>query len=174
MPRRRPSSASHGTDAPSPQPGDGPTPPSGGPGVAPPGMPSLADLGIAGVSRRRVAWIGLTALAAWIVFGFVGQAAEASRAATRVADAQALTAEASEQTAALRRELQLVTEERWILQQARAYQLGSRKERPFALAPNAPELPADAPGSALRRIGAEVVERSPLESWLEVLFGPGG
>jgi hypothetical protein len=75
-------------------------------------------------------------------------------------------------TAALRQELQLVTQERWILQQARAFQLGSRRERPFALAPGAPPLPADAPGSAVRRIGAEVEDRSPLDAWLEVLFGP--
>ena len=70
------------------------------------------------------------------------------------------------------RELELVTEERWVLQQARAYQLGSRKERPFAIAPGAPALPDDAPGSAARRLGADPVERSPLEAWLEVLFGP--
>jgi hypothetical protein len=134
--------------------------------------PSLAELGIAGVTRRRVAWVGLAALAAWIVVGFAGQAAEAADASARVTKAEADTAKAAATPAALRSELLLVTQERWFLQQARAFQLGSEKERPFALAPDAPSLPPDAPGSEARRLGAEVAERSPLEAWLEVLFGP--
>jgi hypothetical protein len=135
-------------------------------------VPSLAELGIAGVTRRRVAWVGLAILAAWIVVGFAGQAAEAADASARVATAEAETAKAAATTAALHDELLLVTQERWFLQQARAFQLGLEDERPFALAPGAPSLPPDAPGSAARRLGAEVAERSPLEAWLEVLFGP--
>jgi hypothetical protein len=137
-------------------------------------LPSLADLGIAGISRRRLAIVALAILAAWVVVGFAGQAAEAADASARVAREQAATTEAAAATAALHRELQLVTQERWILQQARAYQLGSRRERPFALAPGTPPLADDAPGSAVRRVGAEVEERSPLDAWLEVLFGPAG
>lgn len=144
----------------------------GAEGPAPAGTPSLAGLGIAGISRRRIAWAGLALAAAWIVVGFAGQAAEASRANDRLAEEQALNVEVAAETAALRRELELVGQERWVLQQARGYQLGSTRERPFALDPQAPALPADAPGSAVRRLGAEVEERSPLESWLEVLFGP--
>jgi hypothetical protein len=147
----------------------------GGPGApeaTAPDVPSLAGLGIAGVSRRRIAWIGLTLAAAWIVVGFAGQAADAARASTRVDEERALNADVAAETDALRRELELVTQERWILQQARAYQLGSRKERPFALAPGAAALPDDAPGSAARRLGAVPVERAPLDAWLEVLFGP--
>lgn len=139
-----------------------------------PAVPSLAGLGIAGVSRRRIAAVGLAVVAVWIVIGFAGQAAEASRASARLADEQARNAVVAADTAAMHRELQLVTEERWILQQARAYSLGSRNERPFALAPDASPLPEDAPGSLARRVGAEVVQRTPLESWLEVLFGSAG
>ena len=142
------------------------------PEVVPPAVPSLAGLGIAGISRRRVAWVGLTLAAAWIVVGFAGQAADAARASSRVGEERALNEQVAAQTDALRRELDLVAQDRWILQQARAYQLGSRKERPFAIAPGAPALADDAPGSAARRVGADPVERSPLESWLEVLFGP--
>jgi hypothetical protein len=136
------------------------------------GAPSLAELGVAGVTRRRVAWVGLAVLAAWIVIGFAGQAAEATDASARVAAAQAEAAAAAATTAALQSELQLVSQERWYLQQARQFQLGSPDERPFALAPDAPSLPPDAPGSEARRLGAEAVERSPLEAWLEILFGP--
>lgn len=146
--------------------------PVGTPEAAPP-APSLAGLGVAGITRRRVAWVGLTIAAAWIVVGFAGQAAEASRAGERLEAEQALTAQAAAETEALRRELALVAEERWVLQQARAFQLGTTKERTFALDPAAPPLPADAPGSEVRRVGAEVEERTPLDSWLEVLFGPG-
>ena len=134
--------------------------------------PSLAELGVAGVTRRRVAWVGLAVLAAWIVVGFAGQAADAAGASARLATAEAETAEAAATTAAMRSELLLVTQERWFRQQARAFQLGSEKERPFALAPDAPSLPPDAPGSEARKLGAAVAERSPLEAWLEVLFGP--
>jgi hypothetical protein len=156
-----------------PSPGEGsltdPAPPPQG---TPAAAPSLAALGIAGVSRRRVAWIGLTAIAVVIVVGFAGQAAEAARATTRVVDERIQNAVVAAQTEALRKELALVTQERWVLQQARAYRLGSRAERPFALAPGAPDLAADAPGSPTRRLGADTTQPSPLDGWLEVLFGP--
>ncbi len=164
---------------PSSAPGD-PGPPATAEDPAPPagplqggsGIPSLASFGVAGVTRRRVAWVALVAVAAWIVIAFAGQAASAAQATATVDEARARNAVAAAETAALRRELELVTEQRWILQQARAYQLGSRKERPFALAPDAPTLPPDAPGSQARRLGAEPDQRTPLEAWLEVLFGP--
>lgn len=142
--------------------------------AAPTGAPSLAGLGIAGVSRRRVTWIGLTIVAALVVVGFGSQAADAARATTRLVEERVRTSEVAAQTEALRRELDLVTQERWVLQQARAYRLGSRAERPFALAPDAPALAPDAPGSPLRRLGADATPPSPLEGWLEVLFGPQG
>jgi hypothetical protein len=134
-------------------------------------MPSLRELGVAGITRTRLAWVALTAVAAWVVLGLGSQAAEASRAAALLAEADAANARASAETEALRRELGLVSEERWILQQARAYQLGARNERPFALAPGIPELPADAPGSAAVRLGVVEATRTPLEAWLEILFG---
>jgi cell division protein FtsB len=134
--------------------------------------PSLAGLGVAGISRRRIAWVAVVAVAVWVVIAFAGQAASAAQATADLDGARAQNAAAAAETTALRRELELVTQQRWILQQARAYQLGSRKERPFALAPDAPSLPPDAPGSPARRLGAEEDRSTPLEGWLEVLFGP--
>jgi hypothetical protein len=137
--------------------------------------PSLRELGVAGITRTRLAWMALAAVAAWVVVGLGSQAAEASRAAAMLAEAEAANARAAAETEALRLELGLVSQERWILQQARAYQLGARNERPFSLAPGIPELPADAPGSAAARLGAAEETRTPLEAWLEILFGdPGG
>jgi hypothetical protein len=137
-------------------------------------MPSLRGLGVAGITRTRLAWMALAVVAAWVVVGLGSQAAEASRAAARLAEAEAANARAAAETETLRRELALVTQERWILQQARAYQLGGRNERPFALAPGIPELPADAPGSAAVRLGAPEATRTPLDAWLEILFGDPG
>jgi len=54
---------------------------------------------------------------------------------------------------------------------ARGYGLGSTTERPFTLAADAPDLGADAPGSASRRVTTTVAARSPLESWGDLLFG---
>ncbi len=163
--RRRPDATASPGEGPAADPAPAPEGPRAG-------TPSLAGLGIAGVSRRRVAWIGLTVAAALIVIGFAGQAAEAARATTRVVEERARNTEVAAQTEALRQELRLVTQQRWVLQQARAYRLGSRAERPFALAPDAPVLADDAPGSPTRRIGADTTPSSPLEGWLEILFGP--
>jgi hypothetical protein len=169
---RNPRSTRRDPEAPAEEIAPGASDASTAPEVVPASVPSLAGLGIAGVSRRRLAWAGLILVAAWIVVGFAGQAADAARASSRVGEERALNEQVAAETDALRRELDLVAQDRWILQQARAYQLGSRRERPFAIAPGAPALADDAPGSAARRVGAAPVERSPLESWLEVLFGP--
>ena len=135
---------------------------------------SLAGLGIAGLSRRRVG-IAVTALVAlWIVVGFAGQASAAARAADRAVQEQATNEALAANVASLRDELDLVQTQRWILQQARAYGLGSTSERPFEIAADAPSLTPDAPGSPARRLGSGVVQRSPLDSWLDALFGPGG
>jgi hypothetical protein len=134
---------------------------------------SLAGLGIAGLTRRRVGWAALALVAVWIVVSFAGQAAAAAQAADRVVREQATNQALAAHVAALRDELRLVQTQRWILQQARAYALGSQSERPFAIAADAPSLAPDAPGSPARRLGSEPERRSPLDSWLDALFGPG-
>ncbi len=119
-----------------------------------------------------MAWFGGVLLAAWLAVGFAGQAGDAARAAERADAARAANAVLSDQVAALQAERDLVTQRSWILQQARAYGLGSGPEHAFALAPDAPALAADAPGSAARRLGTTASSRSPLDAWLDVLFGP--
>ena len=165
MPPKPPSSAADleaakraGT---APQPGAGPT------------SASLAGLGIAGVSRRRVGWAALGLATVWIVVSFAGQASEAARAADRAVHEQATNAALVAHVAALHDELSLVQTQRWILQQARAYALGSKSERPFAIAADAPSLSPDAPGSPARRLGSAPERHSPLDAWLDALFGSG-
>ena len=76
--------------------------------------------------------------------------------------------------AALQAELDLIGRRAYIEQQARSYRLGTSKEIPFSLADDAPPLPANAPGSAGVRLGSTVEHSTPLESWIRLLFGPGG
>lgn len=83
-----------------------------------------------------------------------------------------------DENAALAAKAEALTAERILLDDAafldliaRGYSLGSSVERPFVLAADATELPADAPGSAARRLTVAEEARSPLDAWIEVLFG---
>lgn len=157
-------------------PGALPEPPDDAPddseSVAGPVVPSLHDLPIAGLTRRRVAFGLAVLVSAWIVIVFARQ----------VGDAQAATARAEqlglENTALVRQvedledELDLIQRESFVRLEARAYRLGGTDEVAFRLGPDAPELAADAPGSAASRLGAASRPSSPLESWLALLFGP--
>ena len=111
-------------------------------------------------------------LAAWILMVFVRQVGEAS-AATAEADTLAAGNTALQmQVGALERELELIARPRYVEPQARGYGLGSPREIAFALAPDAPPLPDDAPGSAALRVGVDRDGVTPLDRWLTVLFGP--
>lgn len=143
------------------------------PGASSPHV-SLAGLGIAGLTRRRVGWAAVALATLWIVLSFAGQASEAARAADRAVQEQTTNEALAAHVAALRDELNLVQTQRWVLQQARAYGLGSKSERPFEIAADAPSIAPDAPGSPARRLGSVVERPSPVDAWLEALFGPGG
>jgi hypothetical protein len=132
----------------------------------------LAALPIAGLTRRRMAIIAAAMLAAWIVIAFARQVSDASAAATRAQDIATGNAMLRLEVAAMERELDAIARQRFVEQQARAYGVGGAHEIPFALAPDAPPLPADAPGSAAVRLGADADSVSPAERWLTVLFGP--
>ena len=134
--------------------------------------PSLTGVGIAGLNRRRVAWILGLVLTAWIVVVFARQVGDASAKASEADAARDTNAEMATMVGSLQRELALVQREEFIEQQAHGLGLGDEKDHPFALAANAPALPANAPGSAAVRLGARPQEESPLDSWLSLLFGP--
>jgi len=134
--------------------------------------PDLAALPIAGITRRRMAAVVAGILAAWIVIVFARQVSEASAASGRAFGIASDNVALQRQVAGLDRELDLIARQRFVQQQARAYRLGGPKEIAFTLAPNAPALDDDAPGSAAVRLGAVTDEVEPLERWLTVLFGP--
>ena len=135
-------------------------------------LPSLSSLPIAGLSRRRLAFLAAGLVAVWIVVAFARQVGEASAATARLEGLEASNTQLAGQVSALQREYQLIQTQAWIDQQARAYGLGGRRDVPFALAAGAPSLAPDAPGSAAVRLGAEPDTTTPLESWLTLLFGP--
>lgn len=145
------------------------------PGAATPAseaVPDLASLSIVGITRRRsAAFLGVL-LAGWIVIVFTRQVGDASAATARANEIAQANAALGRNVSALQRELDLIGRQRYIEQQARGYGLGGEREIAFSLAPGAPALPADAPGSATVRVGARDETTSPLERWLTVLFGP--
>lgn len=135
-----------------------------------PGGPDLSALPIAGITQRRLAIVLGALVAAWMLVLFARQVGEASAASARAEAMIAENAARRAEIAALERELDRIQQRRYILVEARAHGLGGHKEIAFTLDPDAPPLPADAPGSASARVGAPT-DASPLESWLTLLFG---
>ena len=125
-------------------------------------LPSTGDRLRAG-AIFLVALIFLIALARSLI-----GALQASTEINRLRDENAALAQRAE---ALTAERILLDDAAFLDLVARGYNLGSPVERPFVLAADAPELPVDAPGSAERRLGAATPQRSPIDVWLEVLFG---
>jgi cell division protein FtsB len=177
MPRR---AAPVPPDTSAPEPATPPDDPSdGGAGSAPPPTeqsPSaddlLAALPIAGVTRRRVALIAGAIVSIWVVAVIVRQVGDASAATARVEATRESNAQLAANVEALERELELIQRDAFVAQQARSYGLGGRREIPFSLSADVPPLPPNAPGSASERLGSTERDQSPLESWLELLFGP--
>jgi hypothetical protein len=152
-------------------PGETDPTPTSGIGASPSGEPDLAALPIVGITRRRTAIFLGVLLAAWIVILFARQVSEASAATGRAEAMIAANSERRAEIAGLERELERIQQPRFIDQQARGYGLGASNEIPFTLAPGAPPLTADAPGSAAGRVGAGT-SVSPLDRWVTLLFGP--
>jgi len=138
-----------------------------------PGGPDLGALPIAGITQRRLAVLLGALVAAWIVLLFARQVSDASAASGRAEAMVVQNATRHAEIAALERELDRIQQRRFILLQARAHGLGGHREVAFTLDPDASALPADAPGSAALRVGAPAA-MSPLDVWLDILFGSGG
>lgn len=139
---------------------------------APATPPSLPSVAVAGLSRKRLAWIVACVVAGWILLTFARQVGEAADATARADRARAENGSIAAELARLQGELAYIQQPRFVAQQARAYGVGGRREHPFTLQVGSPPLPADAPGSASQRVGYRATERSPLQAWIQVLFGP--
>jgi cell division protein FtsB len=142
--------------------------------VAPNPVASLADLPVAGLTRRRIALLIGALVAAWVIVLFARQVGEASEASGKAAAMRAANQQLESGVTALQHELDLIQRQAYVEQQAREYRLGEAREVPFAIEDGAPTLAADAPGTAGARLGADDEAASPLESWLNLLFGSPG
>lgn len=150
--------------------------PAGEPVATRAGSPSitLADLPVAGMTRRRVAFLLGALVTAWVILLFARQVGQASEASARADAMRASNAALGVSVAALQSELALIGRPEFIEQQARAYRLGAPREIPFTIEDGAPALPPDAPGSTGVRLGATAERPSPLQQWLRLLFGQRG
>jgi cell division protein FtsB len=134
-------------------------------------LATLADLPVAGLTRRRIALAIAALVAAWVIVLFARQVGEASEASTRADEMRAQNETLAGDVAALEQELSLIQRQAYVEQQAREYRLGAPREQPFILAADAPPLASDAPGTAATRLGADADAATPLDSWLDLLFG---
>lgn len=137
------------------------------------GQVDLSSLSIAGISRRHVGWLAAGLISVWIVVIFARQVGEASAAATRATQLAADNAALATEVQALEHEVAFIVKPEYVAQQARAYRFGAAKEIPFTLDASVPAPVDGAPGSASVRLGAQGDRKTPLESWLSLLFGPG-
>jgi cell division protein FtsB len=127
-----------------------------------------------GIPPRLLMLGGALVVATWLLLAFGRQLGAASVAAERADALRAENARLESEVEALGRELERIADPRYIALVARGYRLGSPDEIPFTLGADPPALPADAPGSAAARLGADEDAGSALDSWLTLLFGPGG
>ena len=135
--------------------------------------PSLdpASLPMPSLSRRRVITAAGILLAGVLALTFAQQVGEATAASARAEELRAANTALRNEVDRLERDLGQVQDPRFIRLEGRAYGLGGKREIPFALAEGAPSLAPDAPGSASVRLGAEQAAMTPLDAWLDVLFG---
>jgi len=132
----------------------------------------LAGLPVAGLTRRRMLVAAILLAVAWLSFAFIRQVGDVTAASARADALEAANRQLVTDIAALDGELRLIQRQDYIVQQARAYRLGSAREVPFTIQQPLPSLPPDAPGAATTRVGAAETRRTPLEAWLSLLFGP--
>jgi cell division protein FtsB len=142
-------------------------PPEDDPSAAPSRRPTVP------FSRRRLAILVAGLFSLWLVGVFARQVGQATSAANQADQMRARNAAMERDIASLEQELTLIKQPAFVSQMARGYLLGSTREVPFVLDPNAPPLPANAPGSVGIKPDTAAQSAGPLDSWLEVLFGSG-
>ena len=130
-----------------------------------------ASLPMPSLSRRRVVTVAGILVAGLLALSFAQQVGEATAASDYAEQLRAGNAALKDDVERLQHDLAHVQDPRFIELEGRGVGLGGPREVPFALAAGAPPLAADAPGSASVRLGADPPRPSPIDAWLEVLFG---
>jgi cell division protein FtsB len=122
-------------------------------------------------TRRRLAMLVAGLFALWLIGVFARQVGDASTASSQADQLRARNAAMERDVASLEVELKLIGQPAFVSQMARGYNLGSPREIPFTIDPNAPPLPADAAGSTGIKPEQPTHDASPLDSWMQALFG---
>jgi cell division protein FtsB len=107
-------------------------------------------------------------VAVGIIVVFAGTLTRATEVEEEAARARAELALLEERVAAGRAEIEFVETDRFVEQQARAAGFGSRGETAFRLPDDAPPPP---PVVMLGAVTDGTAATSPLEAWMELLFG---
>ena len=107
----------------------------------------------------------------WLVGVFAHQVGEAAAASDQADAMRVRNAAVVREIDSLQAELQIIQQPGFVDFTARGYMLGSGREIPFTIDPNAPALPANAPGSSGINPPVASQPESPLEAWLGALFG---
>ena len=110
--------------------------------------------------------------ALWLVGVFARQVGNAASAGDQAQALQVRNDALAADVKALNAELALVQRPAFIASTARGYLMGGPREVPFTIDHNGAALPANAPGSVGIKPQPQVQAPSPLDSWLQVLFGP--
>jgi hypothetical protein len=137
----------------------------------PSGQSSALPVPAVSFTRRRLALLVAGLFALWLVGVFARQVGEAASAASEADQMRVRNAAMRADVASLERELTLIKQPAFATQMARAYLLGTAREIPFTVDRMAPPLPADAPGSTGIKPDVPTRQTSPIDSWLQVLFG---
>ena len=124
-----------------------------------------------GLSRRRLAVLVAGFVCLWLVGVFARQVGEAAAAADQADAMMARNASLQRDIDALQSELKLIQQPGFVDSTARGYMLGSGREIPFTIDPQASPLSSNAPGSTGIRPKVASQSDSPLNAWLKVLFG---
>ncbi len=117
--------------------------------------------------RGALLLLGLFA-AGWLTFIFVGALARATDLDARLTDARSQTAALAAQVEAGYEEIDFIESDPYLEQAARGLGFGEQGEVSFALPDDAP------PAQPLPLLGSPESERmtsTPLEAWMELLFG---
>jgi len=118
--------------------------------------------------RTQIVAVVLVIVGVWLVIGFGQALGQLNDATQRQVAAAAETQTLQAQLKAGRRELMLVQTDAFQGLQARALGMGKNGELVFALTADAPPPPAIVP---LGRTAAPAATQTPLEAWLDLLFG---
>ncbi|MEP7361296.1 MAG: hypothetical protein ABI744_06940 [Chloroflexota bacterium] len=118
--------------------------------------------------RTQIVAVALVILGFWLLVTFGRALGQLNDATQREAAAAAETRTLQAQLESGRRELSLVQTDAFQALQARALGMGGPGERIFALTAGAPPPPAIVP---LGADGSSTAKASPIEAWLELLFG---